>query len=157
MIDFPHTVTNTHIMNDTISKFGYPASLIREYDNWVVLLRPKQATLGSLVLAHKSDATSAADISAESYAELARIKREIESTLHTCFGLDKINYLMLMMVDREVHYHVIPRYAEDKTFSGITFTDPGWPKVPELTYATELGDDELQQLTNYLKAHWIEA
>src|SRR3546814_2464599 len=35
-------------MNDTILKFGYPATLIREYEHWVVLLRPAQLTLGSL-------------------------------------------------------------------------------------------------------------
>src|SRR3546814_7459383 len=38
-------------MNETIHTFGYPATLIREYDHWVVLLRLAQLTLGSLVLA----------------------------------------------------------------------------------------------------------
>ncbi len=31
-------------------KFGYPASLVRDYDTWVVLVRPGQCTLGALVL-----------------------------------------------------------------------------------------------------------
>ena len=38
-------------MNVTMQKFGYPDTLIAEYDHWVVLLRPSQVTLGSLVLA----------------------------------------------------------------------------------------------------------
>ena len=42
-------------MNPTIEKFGYPTTLIREYEHWLVLLRPEQVTLGSLVLAAKSD------------------------------------------------------------------------------------------------------
>ena len=42
--------------NETMRKFGYPDTLIREYEHWVVLLRPAQVTLGSLVLAAKSDA-----------------------------------------------------------------------------------------------------
>jgi hypothetical protein len=32
-------------MNETINKFGYPKTLLKEYKHWVVLLRPKQATL----------------------------------------------------------------------------------------------------------------
>src|SRR3546814_13935927 len=50
-------------MNETIRKFGYPATLIREYDPWVVLLRPAQLTLGPLVLAAKSEATECNDLS----------------------------------------------------------------------------------------------
>ena len=45
-------------MNDTIRRFGYPATLIAEYPHWLVMLRPEQPTLGSLVLAAKSDATA---------------------------------------------------------------------------------------------------
>ena len=44
--------------NETMLKFGYPGSLIREYEHWAVMLRPAQVTLGSLVLAARSDATA---------------------------------------------------------------------------------------------------
>ena len=37
--------------NQTAVRFGYPHTLIREYEHWFVLLREPQATLGSLVLA----------------------------------------------------------------------------------------------------------
>jgi len=57
--------------NETMRKFGYPDSLVREYQNWVVLLRPGQVTLGSLVLAAKSDATAFGSLPAGAYAELA--------------------------------------------------------------------------------------
>ena len=43
--------------NQTAVRFGYPDTLIREYDHWLVLLREPQATLGSLILCEKSDAT----------------------------------------------------------------------------------------------------
>jgi hypothetical protein len=32
-------------MNATIEKFGWPATLVAEFDHWVVLLRPAQPTL----------------------------------------------------------------------------------------------------------------
>jgi diadenosine tetraphosphate (Ap4A) HIT family hydrolase len=49
-------------MNPTIEKFGYPATLLREFEHWLVLLRPAQVTLGSLVLAAKSEATAYGDL-----------------------------------------------------------------------------------------------
>src|SRR3546814_9645906 len=49
-------------MNETITKFGHPATLIAEYEHWVVLLRPAQPTLGALILAAKSDATAFGDL-----------------------------------------------------------------------------------------------
>ena len=39
--------------NATILKFGYPDTLIAEYPDWFVLLRPQQVTAGALVLAHR--------------------------------------------------------------------------------------------------------
>ena len=51
--------------NQTAVRFGYPDTLVREYDHWLVLLREPQATLGSLVLCEKSDATEFSAISAE--------------------------------------------------------------------------------------------
>ncbi|MEO8453961.1 MAG: HIT family protein, partial [Sphingomicrobium sp.] len=49
-------------MNPTIKKFGYPATLVREFDHWLILLRPAQVTLGSLVLAAKSEATAYSEL-----------------------------------------------------------------------------------------------
>ena len=33
------------------------------------------------------------------------------------------NYLMLMMVDPHVHFHVIPRYAAPQRFEDVDFPD----------------------------------
>ena len=44
--------------NDTMRKFGFPETLVRDYLHWVVLARPAQVTLGSLVLCAKSEAES---------------------------------------------------------------------------------------------------
>lgn len=118
-------------MNPTIVKFGYPASLIREYQHWVVLLRPAQVTLGSLVLAAKSDAQAYSELPPQAFAEQAQIVGHIEQALRAFCAYDKINYLMLMMIDREVHFHVIPRYSEPRTFAGTEFPDHGWPGIPD--------------------------
>ena len=78
-------------MNETIAKFGHPATLIAEYDHWVVLLRPAQPTLGALVLAAKSDATAFGDLPAEAHAELKIATAAIEAALTEAVCYAKIN------------------------------------------------------------------
>ena len=56
-------------MNPTIEKFGYPATLLHELEHWLILVRPAQVTLGSLVLAAKSDATAYSELPPEAFAE----------------------------------------------------------------------------------------
>ena len=119
-------------MNTTMEKFGYPDTLIKEYEHWVVLLRPQQATLGALVLICKNEADTFSKISAEAFSELKDITAAIENHLKDCFSYDKINYLMLMMVDHDVHFHILPRYAQSRIFAQQEFNDPGWPGPPDL-------------------------
>src|SRR5262249_49292494 len=87
------------VMNRTIPTFGYPDSLVTEYDHWVVLVRPDQVTLGSLVLAAKSEVTAYGGLSPEAFAEQGEIVAAIENALRGFVAYEKINYLMLMMVD----------------------------------------------------------
>ena len=141
-------------MNATIMKFGYPASLLREYANWVVLLRPVQPTLGSLVLACKEDASSLGAVSATAYAELSVATAELERALRAAFDYQKLNYLALMMVDPHVHFHVIPRYSEAREFEGSTFLDAAWPKPPDLTSALTLSQAQMSALHAALRAAW---
>jgi diadenosine tetraphosphate (Ap4A) HIT family hydrolase len=140
-------------MNPTITKFGYPASLVREYDHWLVLARPVQPTLGSLVLAAKSDATAYAALPAAAFAEQAQVVADIERALAAFCAYEKINYLMLMMVDREVHFHVLPRYSGSRTWNGHSFVDAGWPKQPDLSSGNELETGELAELAAELSQH----
>ena len=137
-------------MNETIRTFGYPDTLIREFDHWVVLLRPAQPTLGSLVLAAKSDATAFGDLPAAAHAELAPITQAIESALGRFVNYARINYLMLMMVDPHVHFHVIPRYEGARTCQGVEFPDAGWPAVPDLGSAVKLTPGQIDALRDFL-------
>lgn len=141
--------------NETMLKFGYPETLIREYEHWVVLLRPAQVTLGSLILAAKSDATAFGKLPAGAHAELAAVTKEIEATLLAEVGYDKINYLMLMMVDPYVHFHVFPRYAEAKGIETVGITDVGWPGPPDLKAGLILEPAVFEGLRNRLSQNWL--
>jgi diadenosine tetraphosphate (Ap4A) HIT family hydrolase len=141
-------------MNATIEKFGYPSSLLHEYRSWVVLLRPAQPTLGSLVLACREDATSLGAVSSAAYAELATATADLEHALRQAFDFRKINYLALMMVDPHVHFHVIPRYAEARDFDGVRCEDAAWPKAPDLSSTLALNAAQMVALRVRLLAVW---
>lgn len=138
-------------MNATLEKFGWPATLVAEFDHWVVLARPAQPTLGSLVLAAKSEATAFGALDPAAHADLAKVTRAIEAALGSAVDYAKLNYLMLMMVDPHVHFHVIPRYEGAREWNGREFIDVGWPKVPDLGHAVALDGDELAALTTWLR------
>lgn len=144
-------------MNETIRRFGYPETLVAEDEHWVVLLRPAQPTLGSLILAAKSEATAFSALDPEATAGLHATIRDIERTLATAVGYAKINYLMLMMVDPHVHFHVIPRYQGERSACGVTVMDAGWPKVPALGEAVTLEPAQVEAMVGWLRSCWPSA
>jgi Diadenosine tetraphosphate (Ap4A) hydrolase and other HIT family hydrolases len=139
-------------MNPTIEKFGYPATLVAEFEHWLVLLRPSQVTLGSLVLAAKSNATAYSLLPDGAFAEQADAVRAIEGALAQVSRYERINYLMLMMVDPNVHFHVIPRYSEPRRWKDIEFPDIGWPGPPQLGSVTELSEPQLTALVSWISS-----
>lgn len=142
------------MVNATMKTFGYPVTLIREYAHWCVLLRPAQATLGALVLVCKDDADAFSKISPEAFGELATVTAHIETALDKFRPYQRLNYLMLMMVDRDVHFHVLPRYEQTQSFADIDFPDSGWPKVPELSQSVTLEEDVRDRLIGDLRGAW---
>jgi len=80
--------------------------------------------------------------------------KDIEAALKAAFDYDKINYLMLMMVDPNVHYHVIPRYAAARSFNGAENADSGWPGPPALGDGITLDTGGMMAMAEHLKAHW---
>ncbi len=142
-------------MNSTLKKFGYPDSIINSYQYWTVLLRPQQVTLGSLILGINDESTRFSDLSTDAMVELATVVKHIEKVLTDCFSYNKINYLMLMMVDPHVHFHVIPRYETTRKFDTTEAPDSGWPGPPDLGKSAELTQQQHTQLLNYLRENWV--
>ena len=142
------------MINDTIRKFGHPATLVREYRHWVVLLRPAQVTAGSLVLAAKGDATAYGALPQQAFIEQGAVIAEIEATLSRAVAYDRINYLMLMMVDPHVHFHVVPRYLGSRSLAGIDIADHGWPGPPDLKSAIALDEAGIARGVEAIASHW---
>ena len=142
------------MINATIARFGHPATLVRDYRHWVVLLRPQQVTAGSLILAAKSEATAFGMLPKEAFIELGVAVADIEAALHRVVAFERINYLMLMMVDPHVHFHVIPRYSGSRPLAGIDIADHGWPGPPDLKSAVALDDAAIAQGVETVAAGW---
>ena len=138
-------------VNDTIRRFGYPETLVAEFDHWLVLLRPAQPTLYSLILAAKGEATAFGNLPGGAHAELQRVTKAIEGALCTTVAFERINYLMLMMADPHVHFHVIPRYQGARDFAGLTIVDAGWPGPPDLKAALKLNAERVDALVSELR------
>lgn len=149
----PATPESTSL-NATMRKFGAPQTIIRQYQYWSVMLRPAQATLGALVLAAHEPAEAFSELSPASFTELHTITGHIESALAKAFQNDKINYLMLMMVDPDVHFHVIPRYAQPRQFADMEFIDAGWPAMPNLGQINKTDAAINQRIMNYIQSCW---
>lgn len=121
-------------------------------DGWTWSVRPGQPTLGASVISLNRFAERLSDMTEAEAADLRDVVVKAETTLQQVFGYRKINYLMLMMVDAHVHYHVIPRYDAPQSFQGIDFVDNGWPKQPDLgTDNAEGRADLLAAMADVLK------
>src|SRR5688572_9922582 len=147
--------SKAHLMiNPTISRFGHPATLVRDYQHWVVLLRPAQVTAGSLVLAAKSEVTAFGDLPQGAFIELGLVIAEIEAALRRAVDYERINYLMLMMVDPNVHFHVFPRYSGSRSVAGLDIADAGWPGPPDLKSAVTLDEAGIARGVAELADFW---
>jgi diadenosine tetraphosphate (Ap4A) HIT family hydrolase len=142
------------MINETMRRFGYPETVIEETPLWTVQVRPVQAVLGQLVLVCREPVLRLSSVSAAGHAALKPLIDRTEACLSRAFAYDKINWLMLMMVDPDVHFHVLPRYSEARQFGGATFTDPGWPAAPNLAHANAAGPDTIGALTAHLRQVW---
>ncbi|MGD8976822.1 MAG: HIT family protein [Gammaproteobacteria bacterium] len=141
-------------MNATMEKFGYPDTLVRDYPLWSVQLRPKQATFGALVAICKEPARRFGELSVAAFTELRQVTSDMEAALAQGLECAKLNYLMLMMVDPDVHFHVLPRYPGPREFRGVSFTDPGWPGPPDIGFGTDTDPAMNAAIIDLLQTHW---
>jgi len=138
-------------MQATLAKFGYGPGTVFEDAHWAAVVRPAQATLGSLVLIAKRDVQAFGDLTTDEGAALPGMAHLIAAALARVSQPVRTNYLMLMMVDRHVHFHVIPRYEGTRDWRGQAFPDAGWPGVPDLGTAVTLDGGQVAQLVADLR------
>lgn len=124
-------------------KFRIPDLLIHRWAHWTWSIRPVHNTLGSGILSLNRFSARFGELTTDEAGELAFATKEIERRISVAFQPDKFNYLMLMMVDAHVHFHVIPRYAKPRNFAGTDWVDDGWPTLPSLSDGSGYENDPL--------------
>jgi diadenosine tetraphosphate (Ap4A) HIT family hydrolase len=143
--------------NPTAISFGFPRTRVAETASWLILVRPKQPTFGALVLICKESVEAFSQLSPAAFADLKTAIDGVERMLSKVVAYEKINYLMLMMVDKDVHFHVIPRYAGTREHDGRVFADAGWPAAPALGATVDLDLDAAERLAGELAQVWSAA
>ena len=145
---------------DTLYKtYKVKEYLIKDYKYWTWSIRPAQCTLGASIVCMKRLVPSFSDTTKEEMAELAVVGKDVERALKKTFSYQKINWMALMMVDPQVHFHIVPRYPTRKEFAGAAWEDPGWPKLAVLagqnkpTGSDDTNPELVRQITSAVKAN----
>lgn len=114
-------------------KFAIEELKIIECKSWTWSLRPEQPTIASTIISHNQNKETFASLSTEEIKDYAIFIKKIDKSLRELLNPDKINYLTLMMIDDNLHTHIIPRYKNKKLFNKNYFDDSEWPKPPNLS------------------------
>lgn len=133
-----------------VEKFRLAQLEVRRYRHWTWSVRPTQGTLAASVISLNRPAVAWSEVDAGENAGLSQVVTDVEAVIRRQFAYDKINYLMLMMVDEHVHFHVFPRYSSERQFGGRTWIDATWPKPPDLQ-AGEFGAETLAAVRDALR------
>lgn len=139
-----------NLSNEYLSKFEIEKLLLKSQNSWLISLRTEQITLGSLVLTLNRKCEVLSQLSKQEGEELANCFNIIEEMYQKTFQPDKVNYLALMMVDHQVHFHVIPRYSTVVEFNEKKFEDHDWPGPPNLK-GISLSENDVTSLLNIFK------
>lgn len=138
-------------MKEFNEKFKIKENTIAIVGAWCISLRPAQVTLGSLVLSLIRKCKTMAELTQEETADLALAFKEVERMLDSTFQPNKLNYLALMMVDEQVHFHVIPRYAASVIYNDVEYKDNDWPKPPQLSNVIQFTEVEILSIKEMIK------
>jgi diadenosine tetraphosphate (Ap4A) HIT family hydrolase len=112
-----------------LEKFAVADNKIASSDKWFAVLRPKQVTLGALVLIPNRGIDDFDGLEPEEAFDFFRLVARCQAVLRLSFQPDRFNVVAAMMKDPFVHFHLIPRYADMREFGGAVWTDESWPDL----------------------------
>lgn len=138
--------------NPIWQQFDLENNLIKEYQHWMLLVRRKNVKLGTCVAILKRDAFPLSEVTPEEMAEYALVAREVETALKSAFNPHLVQHLALMFKDKQVHFHIIPRYTEVIEFAGLRWEDDNVPD-PLSQKGGEVTQEVLEQIRQELKKH----
>lgn len=132
-------------MYEFAERFNRKDLFLKEFNYWVLLLKPVPVTLGSCIILLKRNCLSLAEVTKEEMAEFPEVCNLFESLNKKLFGAIKFNYHANMMKENFVHFHAIPRYDKVVEKYGIKWIDKEWPTGVSF-YKTEVSEEILQKI-----------
>jgi len=138
------------ITEKTYQRLRMGEFIIKEYDNWILVMRAEQLVLGRISLINKNGFGNLGDLPDNEILEMRKIANEIETKLKSAFDYDKMNYQVLGLVDPEFALHILPRYSGPREWNGREFFDQGWPTPDYLKNKNDMTEEELKILCKYL-------
>ncbi len=123
-------MSETKTLDEFQAKFRVNELKVIRNTSWTWSVRPDQPTLGAGIISLNRYALHLSDVSSKEMADLAVLVSTLEKAIKSTFNHNIMNYLMLMMVDHHVHYHVVPRYDGTREFASLEWVDNGWPALP---------------------------
>lgn len=120
---------------------------IKEFNYWILMLKPVPITLGSCIIVLKRKCSTLGEITQDEITEFPTVCSFFENKCKSLYGAVKFNYHANMMKDDFVHFHAIPRYDKQIKRHGITWIDHDWPLADKMT-KTKVSEDILQNIKN---------
>ena len=106
-----------------------PGTVIREGPLWRVAVNRNQDLPGKVVLVLRREAGDVLEVTGEEWASFTDELRRVRAAVDALFQPDAWNHAFLMNLDPQVHCHVVPRYAGERRWGGLVFTDPHFGSV----------------------------
>ncbi len=110
-------------------KFKITKLKLFEFDHWIVSVSPKQITVGSLIISLKRNCFTLENLHEDEAKELSKVFNLIERILKSSLDADEINYLILRLEDKQIHFYAIPRYQKTVTLNNKKYIDKYWPQL----------------------------
>jgi diadenosine tetraphosphate (Ap4A) HIT family hydrolase len=95
--------------------------------SWQLVLNHNQNLLGKCFLALTRHEERVARLTPPEWIDLHPLVIATTAALQQAFQPDHFNYAFLQNQDRHIHMHIIPRYAQPRTFASLAFDDPDYP------------------------------
>lgn len=130
-------------------RLNKPELVLKEFKDWVIVLKEGGTTLGHSVIILKSNKPTFSDVSEEEMAEFPIVCKWFEEKTKNIFGAEKWNYCAMMMKEEFVHFQAVPRYSRVINMYDKNWEDVDWPKRPNFG-KLEMSEETLQMIKNDL-------
>ena len=121
---------------------------------WQILLSPKQFTAGCILLMPTKQAAAYADLAHDVAAQLPELIGRVQHTVQRVLSPEHTVTLIDTTHFDGCHVLIVPRFSKERLYAGMQFTDPGWPRLPELTHTHPIDAARREGLIQGLRAAW---